>query len=490
MSKRCDPGLSPESNPYIPNSSRNTIEKMLEEIGVKSIDELYRDIPRSIPKHELKGLPRPHSEIEVRRILDSIVRKNRTIHEMPTFLGAGAWPHYVPAVVDTIVSRSEFLTSYTPYQPEISQGMLQALFEYQSVMAELLDMDVANSSLYDWSAALGEAALMAKRVTERDIILIPRIIHPDRLKVLKTYTEAAGIKIEQIPYDKETGQLLLQELRNRLSENVAAVYIENPSYLGFIEEQVDDISKTTHEKGSLLIVGVDPTSLGVLRPPGDYDADIAIGEGQPLGSHLNFGGPLLGIISCREDMKIIRQMPGRLVGLTTTMEGNKIGFVLTLQTREQHIRREKATSNITSNEALCALAALVYCCLLGAKGFRELGEIILTNANYAMKGLSRIDGLKAPIFQSSHFKEFTLNTDRKDKSIDYFNNELLKRGIQGGHPIVNEFPELGNTALVCVTELHTKEDIDLLIEASEDIVGNPSQRDNKASRETSIEKEI
>jgi glycine dehydrogenase subunit 1 len=490
MSERCDPGLSPESNPYIPNSSKSTIEKMLKEIGAKSIDELYRDVPGSIPRHELKGLPRPHSEVEVRRILDSIIRKNRTIHEMPTFLGAGVWPHYVPAVVDTIVSRSEFLTSYTPYQPEISQGMLQALFEYQSVMAELLDMDVANSSLYDWPTALGEAALMAKRVVERDIILVPRIIHPDRLKVMRLYTEAAGMKVSQIPYDKETGLLSIQELRNRLSDDVAAVYIENPSYLGFIEEQVDDISKTAHENGSLLIVGVDPTSLGVLRPPGEYDADIAIGEGQPLGNHLNFGGPLLGIISCKDDMKIIRQMPGRLVGLTTTIQGDKIGFVLTLQTREQHIRREKATSNITTNEALCALAASAYCCLLGAKGFRELGEIILTNANYAMKRLSKIDGLRAPIFQSSHFKEFTLNTDGTGKSINYFNNELLKRGIQGGHSIDNEFPELGNTALVCVTELHMKEDIDLLTEASEEIAGKPDQRDNETDEQSSVEREI
>jgi glycine dehydrogenase subunit 1 len=479
-----------ESNPYIPNSSKNTIEIMLKEIGVKSIDELYRDVPRSIPRHELKGLPQGHSEIEVRRILESIVKKNRTLHEMPTFLGAGVWPHYVPAVVDAITSRSEFLTSYTPYQPEISQGMLQALFEYQSVMAELLNMDVTNSSLYDWSSALGEAALMAKRITERDVILVPHIIHPDRLKVLNTYTEAAGVELEQIPNDSETGQLSLQELGKRLSDDVAAVYIENPSYLGFIEDQVDDISRATHEKGSLFIVGVDPTSLGLLRPPGDYDADIAIGEGQPLGNHMNFGGPLLGIISCREDMKIIRQMPGRLVGLTTTLEGDQIGFVLTLQTREQHIRREKATSNITSNEALCALGALVYCCLLGATGFKELGEVILTNANYAIDKLSKIEGLKAPLFKSSHFMEFTLNTDAKGVSIDHFNNELLRRDIQGGHSIKNEFPEFGNTALMCVTELHTKEDIDRLTEASEEIMAESGQLENRQDRRAGTERGI
>jgi glycine dehydrogenase subunit 1 len=490
MIERCTHGMDIQSNPYIPNSSESTIKEMLREIGVKSIDDLYRDVPKSIPRNKPKGLPQPHSEIEVRRKLESIVKKNITLHEMPTFLGGGVWPHYVPAVVDAIVSRSEFLTSYTPYQPEISQGLLQVLFEYQSVMAELLSTDVANSSLYDWPTALGEAALMAKRVTDRNSILVPQIISPDRLAVLKTYTVSAGMKVEQVPYDRETGRLSIQEFQKRLSDDIAAVYIENPSYLGFVEDQVDDISRATHEKGSLFIVGVDPTSLGILRPPGDYDADIAIGEGQPLGNHMNFGGPLLGIMSCREDMKIIRQMPGRLVGLTTTMQGDKIGFVLTLQTREQHIRREKATSNITSNEALCALGALVYCCLLGAKGFKELGELILTNTAYAARRLAKIEGLKAPLFGSSHFKEFTLNTDGKGESIDHFNKELLKRGIQGGHQIKNEFPELGNTSLICVTELHSKGDIDRLIEASEEIMANLGHSEDMPHRRASAEGEI
>jgi glycine dehydrogenase subunit 1 len=480
-SERCNLGMNVESNPYIPNSSKDIIERMLREIGIRSIDEFYRDIPRNVPRTMTVRLPSAHSEIETKRIIESIIKKNRTLHEMPTFLGAGIWPHYVPAVVDAILSRSEFLTSYTPYQPEISQGLLQALFEYQSVMAELLNIEVVNSSLYDWPSALGEAALMAKRVTQRSTILVPNIIHPDRLKVLRTYTEAAGIRTDQVPYDPETGQLSLQKLDKMLSDEVAAVYIENPSYLGFIEDQVDDISRMTHRRESLFIVGVDPTSLGLLRPPGDYDADIVIGEGQPLGNHMNFGGPLLGIISCKEDMKLIRQMPGRLVGLTTTVDGDRIGFVLTLQTREQHIRREKATSNITSNEALCAVAALVYCCLLGAKGFKELGEVILANTNYTMKRLGKIEGLKAPLFESSHFKEFTLNTDEKGESIDHFNSELFKRGVQGGHQINKEFPELGNTSLMCVTELHTKEDMDRLIEASKEIMTNTFHAEGKTN---------
>jgi glycine dehydrogenase subunit 1 len=471
-----------ESNPYIPNSSNKTIEEMLREIGIESIEELYRDVPKSIPRHELKGIPAPHSEIEVRRILNSIIAKNKSVHEMPTFLGAGVWPHHVPALVDMIVSRSEFLTSYTPYQAEIAQGMLQALFEYQSIMAELLDMDVVNSSLYDWPTALGEAALLAKRATQRSTILIPHIIHPDRLKVLKTYVEAAGIRVEEVPQDGKTGKLSLQSLRNKLSDDVAAVYIENPSYLGFLEEQVDDISKAAHERGSLLIAGVDPTSLGVVRPPGEYDADIAVGEGQPLGNRIYFGGPLLGILGCKEDLKLVRQVPGRLVGMTTTLHGNETGFVLTLQTREQHIRREKATSNITSNESLCAIAALVYCSLVGAKGFKQLGELILANTNYAIRRLGKIGGLKVPLIEGAHFNEFTGNTDESGISIHAFNSELLQRGIQGGHPIDKEFPEFGNSTLLCVSEIHSKEDIDKLVAASEEIIGGARRSEKKTEK--------
>ncbi|WXG45365.1 MAG: aminomethyl-transferring glycine dehydrogenase subunit GcvPA [Candidatus Atabeyarchaeum deiterrae] len=462
--------MNDNSNPYVPNSSKKAVEDMLKKMGINRMDELYRDISQRIPRHELKGLPIPQSEIEVLRTVQSIVQKNKSTREMQTFLGAGVWPHYVPAVVDAIVSRGEFLTSYTPYQAEISQGMLQALFEYQSVIAELLDMDVVNSSLYDWSTALGEAALLAKRVTQRNNILVPYVIHPDRLKVLESYTEASGMKIHRIPCDKESGQLSLQKLRDKSSDDVAAVYVEIPSYLGFIEEQADEISRIAHEKGSLFIAGVDPISLGVIRPPGDYGADVAIGEGQPLGNHMNFGGPLLGIFSCRDDQKMMRQMPGRITGLTTTLDGNETGFVLTLQTREQHIRREKATSNITSNEALCALAALIYCSLLGARGIREVGETILTQTNYSIRKLSRVKGLRTPVFKSSHFKEFTVNIDESRKSIHTFNKELLNRGIQGGHPIDSEFPELGNTALLCVTETHSKEDIDKLILAAEEIM--------------------
>jgi glycine dehydrogenase subunit 1 len=389
---------------------------------------------------------------------------------MPVFLGAGCWPHYVPAVVKEIVQRSEFLTAYTPYQPEISQGMLQALFEYQSMICELTDMDAANCSVYDWASALGEAARMATRITGRKEILVPKIVHPERGATLQVYAEPAGIAIKQLAYDGENGQISLEDLKNKISEKTAAIYIENPSYLGFIEAQVDEISKEAHAHGAIFIVGVDPTSLGILKPPGDYGADVVIGEAQPLGNAMNFGGPLLGIFACRDDMNLIRQMPGRIIGLTTTLDGSRQGFCMALQTREQHIRREKATSNICSNEALCAVASAVYMALLGPQGLRELGETIMHKANYAIHLLSEINGVKAPVFKSAHFKEFTVNFDDTKKSVKEIHKKLLQHGIHGGKDISKEYPELGQTTLYCVTEVHSKSEIERLAEVLAEIL--------------------
>jgi glycine dehydrogenase subunit 1 len=331
-------------------------------------------------------------------------------------------------------------------------------------------MDAANCSMYDWASALGEAARMAARVTGRREVLIPKIVHPERMATLQVYAEPAGIIIGQVAYEKETGQINLDDLKSKISDKTAAVYIENPSYLGFIETQVAEISKEADTHGALFIVGVDPTSLGVLKPPGDYGADIVIGEAQPLGNASNFGGPLLGIFACRDDMNLIRQMPGRIIGLTTTMDGSRQGFCMTLQTREQHIRREKATSNICSNEALCALASAVYMALLGPQGMRELGEIIMQKANYALHLLQKIDGVKASVFRSAHFKEFTVNFDEVGKSVKEINEELLHSHMHGGKDISKEFPELGETALYCVTEIHSKEEIERLGEALKRIV--------------------
>ncbi|MEM1552788.1 MAG: aminomethyl-transferring glycine dehydrogenase subunit GcvPA [Candidatus Bathyarchaeia archaeon] len=459
-----------KGHPYIPNSNPEIKKELMKEIGIKNIEELYADIPEKYLLKKPLNLPEALSEYEVRRHVETFLSKNKTCEDMPVFLGAGCWPHYVPAAVKEIVQRSEFLTSYTPYQPEISQGMLQALFEYQSMICELTAMDVANCSMYDWASALGEAARMASRVTRRNEILVPRIIHPERRATLQTYTEPADISIREIAYNPETGQLDLKDLENKISSKTAAVYIENPSYFGFIEEHVDEIGSIAHKHGALFIVGTDPTSLGIFKPPGEYGADMVVGEAQPLGNPMNFGGPLLGIFACRDDLNLVRQMPGRIIGLTTTTDGNKHGFCMVLQTREQHIRREKATSNICSNEALCAVASAVYMALLGPKGLRELGETIMYRANYAIRLLSSIKGIRAPLFKSLHFKEFTVNFDDAGLSVKDVNQKLLSMGVHGGKDISKEFPELGQTALYCVTEIHSKEDIDLLAKSLEKII--------------------
>jgi len=443
---------------------------MLQEMNIKTIDELYGDIPGKYLLKKPLNLPEGLSEFEIKRHVEALLSKNKTNSDMLVFLGAGCWPHYVPAVVKEIVQRSELLTSYTPYQPEISQGMLQALFEYQSMICELAGMEVANCSMYDWASAIGEAARMASRITKRNEILIPEIIHPERFAVLKTYCEHAGITIKSLSYIPEKGLISLEDLKAKISDKTAAVYIENPSYLGFIEPQVDEVSNEAHAHNALFMVGVDPTSLGILKSPGEYGADIVVGEAQPLGNAMNFGGPLLGILACHDDLNVVRQMPGRIIGLTTTQDGSQQGFCMALQTREQHIRREKATSNICSNEALCAVASAVYMALLGSEGFRQLGETIMAKANYAIQLLSEINDVKAPVFKASHFKEFTVNFDAADLSVEKVNKRLLQDNICGGKDISKEFPELGQTALYCVTEIHSKEEIERLAETLKTIL--------------------
>lgn len=455
-------------HPYIPNTPEIR-ERMLKEIKVSSINELFSDIPDRVRLKRKLDLPRM-SELEVRRHLQEILSKNRPFTQMLSFLGAGAWPHHVPAHVRDLVGRSEFLTSYTPYQPEASQGMLQALFEYQSLIGELVGLEVANASMYDWASSLGEAALMCARVTRRRRFLVPELISSERLSTLQSYASGPGLELTKVGYDSSTGQLDISQLRKQLDDEVAGVYIENPSYLGFLETQVKEITRAAHEVGALFVAGVNPISLGLLKPPSEYGADVVIGEGQPLGNPVGFGGFGLGIFACRDDRKLIRQMPGRLIGMTTTTEGKTRGFTMVLQTREQHIRREKATSSICTNQALRAVAAAIYLSSLGPRGLRELGEICVANASYAMKKLDAIDGLKAPVFKAYHFNEFTLNSDEAGILSTELNTKLLERGIQGGKPLYDEFPELGQTSLWCTTELHTKADIDKLADTLAEIV--------------------
>lgn len=402
--------------------------------------------------------------------MERILSINVTSKDALSFLGGGVWGHHVPAAVDALAGRGEFLTSYTPYQPEISQGMLQSLFEYQSMMAELLEVDVVNSSLYDWASALGEAARMSARITRRNEFVVPHLLSPERLAVLKSYANPIGIRIKEVRQSLQTGQISLDALKEEISPQTAGLYVENPAYLGHLVHNVEVLAEIAHDAGSLFVVGVDPTSLGVLKPPGRYDADIVVGEGQPLGNYVNYGGPLLGIFACRNDPQLIRQMPGRLVGLTTTKDGEDQGYCMVLQTREQHIRREKATSNICTNHALSALRAAIYMALMGGEGFRRLGEHLFSITRYATQLLSKVDGVRVPVFQGCHFKDFTVNFDGTGKKGIEVSKNLLERGILGGQPLGKDFPELGDTFLYSVTEMHSQGDVDALYEALKKIM--------------------
>jgi len=441
----------------------------MKEIGIDDIDELFIDIPSEVKLKRSLQIPGPYPELEVRQDVAKTLEKNTSSADIPVFLGAGVWPHYVPTVVEEMVRRAEFLTSYTPYQPEASQGMLQALFEYQSMICALTEMEFANCSLYDWASALGEAARMASRVTGKNEVIVPHYLHPERLATLRAYSEPAGIEIVEAQQNAETGQIIITDLEKKLSSKTAGVYIENPSYLGYVETEVEAIGDAAHRKGALFIVGVDPISLGIMKPPGEYGADIVIGEGQPLGNRMNFGGPLLGIFTCRGE-RLLRQMPGRVIGMTTTVDGSQRAYCMVLQTREQHIRREKATSNICSNEALCAVAAAVYLALLGPKGLNSLCKTILTKSRYAMKRLSEIKGLRTPVFDAPHFKEFTVSFEQSGKTVREIHQRLLRKRIHGGRIISQEFPELKETALYCVTEIHARRYIDMLAESLAEIL--------------------
>ena len=443
---------------------------MLDEIGVLTIEDLYKDIPEAIRIKASLKIPSKLSEMEARRHVERLLNKNLSTCDVLSFLGGGIWPHHVPAAVDAVIGRGEFLTSYTPYQPEISQGMLQSMFEYQSMICELTAMDYSNSSMYDWSTALGEAARMASRVTHRGEFIVPHFIHPERLSTLRTYCEPVDIKIVEVAQDKGTGAIDLTDLKRKMSDRTAGVYLECPSFLGFVEESCEEIAQLAHNSGALFLVGSEPISLGVLKAPGEVGADIVVGEGQPLGSHMNYGGPLLGIFACKGDA-LLRQMPGRIIGKTTTQDGKQDAYCMALQTREQHIRREKATSNICTNEALLALAAAMYLALQGPKGLRELCSTILDRTSYAIEKLRKVRGVSAPGFEAFHFMEFTVNFDKCGRKVADVNEALLKSGIQGGLDVSAYFPELGQTALYCFTEVHARRDIEMLADKLRQTVG-------------------
>ena len=442
---------------YLPNLPQK--EEMLKEIGFERIEDLFSDVPKGMVKEF--NLPEGKSEYEVFMELNEVLSKNKTVLEMPSFLGAGTYFHYIPAHVKYIIERSEFLTAYTPYQPEISQGMLQTLFEYQSLIAELVGLPIVNSSMYDWGTAMAEAALMSARVTKRTKFVVPKHMSPEKKAVLKTYTSGPGLEIEYVGWN-ERGQLNIEELKEKV-EGAAGVYVEVPNFFGILEEELAAIGEITHEAGALFVVGVDPTILGIVEAPGELGADIVVGEAAYFGNPMNFGGPRAGIFAVRNDKKLIRQMPGRIIGMTKDADGKR-AFVMTLQTREQHIRRAKATSNICSNEALVAVAAAVHLASLGPKGLRELGEVILKNTAYLKKRLSEVAEIP---FDGVNFKDVPV---RFEVPYDVVHERLLERNIHGGYYLGKHFPELGETALFAATETTRKEWVEALVGALKEII--------------------
>jgi len=443
---------------FIPNSSVKN--EMLKEIGLKNIGDLFSDIPKELRFKELNlpdGLSQQDTELKLRELAS----KNKSYHEILSFVGGGIKPHFIPSAVKSILSRAEFYTSYTPYQSEASQGFLQAIFEYQSMIAELTGMDVSNASLYDGVTALGEAALMCTRVNKKKTFVIPQNISWEKKSVLKNYTIGAGIEIKEVTYDIKTGKINLDDLKKCVDQSTAGVYIENPNFFGVFEDGIDNISKIVKDAGSLFVVGFDPISLGIVKSPGEYGADIAIGEGRALGIPMDFGGISLGIFACKKEY--LRNMPGRVIGLTRDADGKR-AFCMTLQTREQHIRRARATSNICTNEGLCSLAASVYLSWMGSNGLENLARVNFEKGQKLAKKISSVNGFNI-LFTGIHFNEFVVKCSKNAKLV---NSKLLKKGIQGGL-ILEDFAGLQNCMLFGITEVHSDSDIERLVSALKEV---------------------
>lgn len=437
--------------PYIPNTDLDQ-EKMLKDIGMDNIEDLFKDIPNNLRLNERLNINEPMSELEVSRKLKNLSEKNLSNEDLICFLGAGSYDHYIPSVVKHVTSRSEFYTAYTPYQPEISQGTLQAIFEYQTMIAELTGMDVSNASIYDGATACAEAAMLAMTNTKRKNIIVSKTVHPDTRKVLGTYVKFHGGVLVEV--DSNYGETDVEKLYNLIDKDTAAVIVQNPNFFGIIEN-LTQVEKITHSNKSLFIMSVDPISLGILKTPGEIGADIAVGDGQSLGNDMNFGGPYLGFMASTS--KLMRKLPGRIVGQTEDVDGKR-AFVLTLQAREQHIRRQKATSNICSNQSLNAVAAAVYMSVMGKEGIKEVAKQCMSKSHYAYKGLLKSKKCK-PVFNKPFFKEFAVETIAHP---DKVNEELLQAGILGGYSLEESYPDLKNSLLFCVTEKRTKEEIDKL----------------------------
>ncbi|HEY8449071.1 MAG TPA: aminomethyl-transferring glycine dehydrogenase subunit GcvPA [Bacillota bacterium] len=442
----------PPQHPYLPNTADDRAA-MLAAIGAASVDELFADIPADVRLNRPLQLPPALSEYELLRHMERLAASNGHVGEYTCFLGGGMYDHFIPALVDEIISRGEFYTSYTPYQPEVSQGNLQAIYEFQTMICELTGMDVANASMYDGASALAEAALMAVNVTRRERIVLAGTIHPEYRQVVRTYTERQGLRVSEVPVREGAVDLEALERALGAGADVACVALQVPNFLGIVEPAAE-VGRLAKQAGALLVVAADPISLGVLKAPGDYGADIVVGEGQPLGNPLSYGGPAFGFLAARE--AYLRRLPGRIAGATVDSEGRR-GYVLTLQAREQHIRRERATSNICTNQALNALAATVYMTCLGKHGLVAVADLCLQKSHYLAERIARLERFDLAFPGQPFFKEFVV---RSRLPVDEVLAELRRQRILGGVPLEPFFPELADCFLVAVTEKRSRAEID------------------------------
>ena len=439
---------------YIPATHEDE-EKMLKACKLNSIDELFSDIPDNLKLKRDLDLEESKSELEVSKIVKNIADKNISTEELTCFLGAGAYDHYVPSIIKHITSRSEFYTAYTPYQAEISQGTLQSIFEFQSMIAEITKMDIANASMYDGATAAVEGCLLAVSKTRRKKVVVGKTVHPETRQILKTYLQFNDCEVVEVDYDRESGMTDLNRLKESVDDDTACVLLQNPNFFGVIED-VDEVGQIAHDKKAMYVLSVNPITLSVLKSPGEVGADVAVGDAQPLGNTLNFGGPYVGFLAIKSGL--IRKMPGRVVGQTVDRDGNRC-YCLTLQTREQHVRREKATSNICSNQGLCALNASIYLATMGKKGYEEVAMQNMQKSHYAAKKMSE-DGKFTPLFKGKFFNEFVV---KSPVGIDELNKKLLENDILGGYDLGKDYPELSGCTMLCVTEKRSVDDINKLI---------------------------
>lgn len=442
-------------HPYLPGTE-NDLKIMLDRIGVPSVDALFKAVPADVRLQEALKLDTAKSEIDVRREIGAMANKNKSIDDLTCFLGAGSYDHYIPSTVKHIVSRSEFYTAYTPYQPEIAQGTLQSVWEYQSMMCMLTGMDVSNVSMYDGPTAAAEAAMLATGSQRRNKILVSEGVNPETRQVVEAYLESRDVEIGYVPLT-EDGRTDASKLDELLGKDIAGVIVANPNFYGIVED-LTEVTEKVHASKALLIMQVDPLSLGLLKTPGEIGADIVVGEGQSLGQNLNYGGPVLGFMNITD--KLVRKAPGRIIGRSVDVDGNA-AYVLTLQAREQHIRREKATSNICSDQTLNSIAAAVYLASMGPEGMKEVAVQSAQKAHYLAKKLEATGKFKLK-FNAPFFKEFVMETEL---DVEKVNQELLKQGMLG--PLNLDSCGLPGAVLFCVTENRSKEEMDKLVAALE-----------------------